>query len=178
MTDDIRKTARVLVINDQGSVYLLRGRDPSLPDRAPFWFTPGGKIDTGETSAQAAARELQEEIGLTASPESLGDIIGTEDSQYHFEGVPYRQHSVFYALLSNAAALNAQGWTDIETRTIDAGHYWSVDELRATTETVYPAHLADMLSKHLTKTLRPQRPNLNANMIVRWSAEKLSSDNI
>ena len=33
---------------------------------AGFWELPGGKIDAGETSAEAAARELEEEVGIRA----------------------------------------------------------------------------------------------------------------
>jgi 8-oxo-dGTP pyrophosphatase MutT (NUDIX family) len=146
MADDVRYVARVLVINDLGQTFLLRGKDSSLPDRPPFWFTPGGKIDAGETSAQAAARELFEEVGLSATPEALGEIIGTEDSEYYFEGVPYRQHGVFYAYFSNDAALNSDTWSEIEVRTIDQGRYWSVVDLSTTSETIYPAHMADMLA--------------------------------
>jgi 8-oxo-dGTP pyrophosphatase MutT (NUDIX family) len=149
--DDIRYVARVLVLNDQGAVFLLRGFDDTLPDRAPFWFTPGGKIDAGETQAEAASRELFEEVGIIASPEALGDIIGTEAIQYHFHGVAYHQEGVFYAYRSNDAGLNAAGWTDIEVRTIDQGRYWSLEELRATTETIYPAHIADMLAEYLDR---------------------------
>lgn len=145
-TTDIRHVARVLVLNDQDAVFLLRGRDDTLPDRAPFWFTPGGKIDDGESQAQAAARELYEEVGIVATPEDLGDIIGTESVHYHFHGVAYQQEGVFYAYRSNDAGLNASQWTDIEARTIDQGRYWSLTELRATTQTIYPAHLADMLA--------------------------------
>jgi 8-oxo-dGTP pyrophosphatase MutT (NUDIX family) len=158
MQNEVRHVARVLVINDQGQTYLLRGRDPSLPDRAPFWFTPGGKIDDGETSAQAAARELHEEIGVIASPHDLGEVIGTEDCQYHFEGVAYRQNGVFYAYSSNQAALNTAAWTEIEARTIDQGKWWSVADIIATPETIYPPHLATMLGKYLEN---PNTPSTN-----------------
>jgi 8-oxo-dGTP pyrophosphatase MutT (NUDIX family) len=152
MVEDVRYVARVLVINNFRETFLLRGRDSSLPDRAPFWFTPGGKIDPGETSVEAAVRELFEEVGLRTTPEALGEIIGTEDSQYYFEGVPYRQHGVFYAVFSNDAALTSDTWSEIEARTIDQGKYWSVAGLSSTSETIYPAHLADMLAEVLAKT--------------------------
>jgi mutator protein MutT len=145
MSDDIRYVARVLVINDAQEVFLLRGRDSSLPDRAPFWFTPGGKIDPGETSGEAAARELREEVGLNASPQDLGHIIGEETSDYHFEGQAYRQYGVFYAYRSNEAGLASDTWSEMEARTIDQGRWWRLDELEATQETIYPAHLAHML---------------------------------
>ena len=151
MNEDVRHVARVLVINDQDQVYLLRGRDITLPHRPAFWFTPGGKIDHGETSAEAATRELFEEVGLIVTPQDLGAIIGTEDSIYHFEGVHYRQHGVFYAYASNKAALNIDGWSDIEIRTIDRGKYWSVTELENTKETFYPAHLVKILADLVQK---------------------------
>ena len=146
MSAEIRYVARVLVINDRGETYLLRGRDITLPERAPFWFTPGGKIDSGETSKQAAARELFEEIGLAVAPEDLGEIIGNEVSNYHFHGSAYTQHGVFYAYYSNDARLNKGDWTDIEIETIDQGKWWSIEQLKLTTEVLYPRDLAAMLA--------------------------------
>jgi 8-oxo-dGTP pyrophosphatase MutT (NUDIX family) len=147
MTDDIRLVARVLVINDQCQTYLLRGHDITVPNRDHFWFTPGGKIDAGETSSQAAVRELYEEVGLVVTTEELGAIVGTEVSNYHFHGKAYRQEGVFYACFSNEAGLNTAHWSEIETQTIDQGRWWSLTELEATQETVYPSHLAAMLAK-------------------------------
>ncbi len=57
------------------AVNVVRGQDGRvlLAERtarqvaAGFWELPGGKIDPGETPAQAAARELEEEIGIVAT---------------------------------------------------------------------------------------------------------------
>ena len=54
--------ATVLIIADDGKVLAVSRRD----DPTAFGL-PGGKVDPGETPAEAAARELEEETGLTAT---------------------------------------------------------------------------------------------------------------
>lgn len=54
--------ATVLVIADDGKILAVSRRD----DPTAFGL-PGGKVDPGETPVEAAARELQEETGLTAT---------------------------------------------------------------------------------------------------------------
>jgi 8-oxo-dGTP pyrophosphatase MutT (NUDIX family) len=49
-----------LVIDDQARVLLIRARD--LRNR-PVWTLPKGTLMTGETSADAALREVREETG-------------------------------------------------------------------------------------------------------------------
>ncbi len=150
-TSSIRQVGRVLIRNRAGEVFLLRGRDPGEPDRPAYWFTPGGKIDPGETAQEAAARELQEEVGITIEPAALGEVIGTEDVTYRFNGVSYRQSGVFFALSHESPRLHAEGLTAIEAETIDMGRWWSLAQILATEETIYPEHLAEMLeSLHIT----------------------------
>ncbi len=40
------------------------------------WALPGGRCDAGETVAQAALREIEEEVGLSLSPDA---VLGTLD---------------------------------------------------------------------------------------------------
>lgn len=56
------KAATVLCIADDGKVLAVSRRD----DPSAFGL-PGGKVDPGETEVEAAARELYEETGLTAT---------------------------------------------------------------------------------------------------------------
>jgi ADP-ribose pyrophosphatase YjhB (NUDIX family) len=49
-----------LVLDDEGRVLLIRARD--LRSR-PVWTLPKGTLITGETSADAALREVREETG-------------------------------------------------------------------------------------------------------------------
>jgi mutator protein MutT len=55
---------------------ILTGRVSGLRSHGGQWAMPGGRLDAGETPAQAALRELSEEIGLVLTP---ADILGTLD---------------------------------------------------------------------------------------------------
>lgn len=50
----------------RGRILLARRTDGR--DLAGLWEFPGGKVESGETAAQALARELREELGITIGP--------------------------------------------------------------------------------------------------------------
>ena len=53
--------AGAVVRDDKGRLLLVRrGHEPS----AGLWSLPGGRIEPGESAAEAAAREVREETGL------------------------------------------------------------------------------------------------------------------
>ena len=62
-----------VVTDGRGRLLLIqRGHDPG----AGLWSLPGGRIEAGETDAEALVREMEEETGLTVEP---GRLIGQVD---------------------------------------------------------------------------------------------------
>ncbi|MEV5987101.1 NUDIX domain-containing protein [Streptomyces sp. NPDC052051] len=64
----LRVSARAVVVDQEGRVLLIRHRDG---DRE-FHVLPGGRVEPGETAAEAACREVREETGLRVS---IGELL-------------------------------------------------------------------------------------------------------
>lgn len=61
---------------DGGTAFLLTRRAARLRAHSYQWALPGGRCDPGETQAQAALRELHEELGVALGE---GDVLGLLD---------------------------------------------------------------------------------------------------
>ena len=64
---DILVAAIALIRDRRLLMVTARGRD--------VWYLPGGKIDPGESAAQAAAREAEEEVSVRLDPASLDPLF-------------------------------------------------------------------------------------------------------
>jgi mutator protein MutT len=71
-----RAAVSLCVLEQDDGLYVVVIRRAYRGRNAGQWGLPGGRLDDGETPAQAALRELHEEIGLTVRP---GDVIGRLD---------------------------------------------------------------------------------------------------
>ncbi|HEY5230675.1 MAG TPA: NUDIX domain-containing protein [Galbitalea sp.] len=140
---DIRRAARVLLIDRDGRVLLLFGADPSLTDDAGWWFTPGGGVEGSESLIETAIREVFEETGLRL--EAVTGPIGHRDTTFTFEGVEIHQVETYYTASVDAFEIDRSGWSELEQRSVHGSRWWSVAELEATRDTVYPEILLELL---------------------------------
>ncbi|SFJ96107.1 NUDIX hydrolase [Cellulomonas sp. KH9] len=141
-----RRAARVILLDERDRVLLVRGHDVDLPERS-WWFTVGGGIDAGETSRQAAVREVREETGIVLATDELVGPVYTRSALFDFAARTCRQDEDLYLARVRAAdlALTREGWTAVELDVIDELRWWDLDELERVTIEVFPAGLADLV---------------------------------
>ena len=92
----VRLAARVLVIRERPTeqFLLVRVANPSAP-LGYVWTPPGGKLEAGESTRCAAARELWEEVQVRVDRESLTWLCDFE-THFDFRGETLRQVDVVY----------------------------------------------------------------------------------
>ena len=151
-----RRAARVLLLDGADRLLLFCGEDPHVPG-VRFWFTPGGGVEEGESLADAARRELAEETGCTDV--RLGPPVWTRRSDFAFEGQRICQDETYFVARVPDWQVDTSGFTELEERAVLWHRWWTVDELRATGETLYPSTLAPRLDR-LLRDGPPVRPVL------------------
>lgn len=138
-----RRAARVLVVDGAGRVLLFSGGDPAHRDRGSWWFTAGGGIEPGEAPEEAARREVFEEAGLRLG--ELGPVVAERSVTFEFDDRLIEQDEVFFLARVDGHEVSDAGWTELERRAMTGHRWWSLAELEATTERVYPEGLAELL---------------------------------
>jgi len=144
--DEPRVSARVLLVDGGARVLLFNGHDPAAADSS-FWFTTGGGVEEGEGLLTAAIRELREETGIDIPPKDLVGPVWRRRVRWNFDGTSYDGDEWFFLARLGAAVddIDTSGFDDVEIDTIDGHRWWGPDELRRTTETVYPVELGELL---------------------------------
>jgi len=144
------------VADPEGRVLLFSGQER---DEVRWWFTPGGGVHRGETLEAAAVRELFEETGFKCTESELGPVVATSSGLWFAgeSGKLYLGAYSFFFLRVSGTELNTDGQEDLERSVITGHRWWSVADLRATTDRILPPELADLMERLLRGDI-PERP--------------------
>jgi 8-oxo-dGTP pyrophosphatase MutT (NUDIX family) len=136
--DYARRSARVILVDATGRLLLFQSED--------FWFTPGGGIEVGETTEQAAARELWEETGLRLAPDQLGPMVAESSGYADLGWATGMFHDAYYFQRApDGFAVDISGFQPLEASTVSGHRWWTVDEVEASARNVFPWGLAPLL---------------------------------
>jgi ADP-ribose pyrophosphatase YjhB (NUDIX family) len=150
-----RLTARVVLLDQEDRLLLMRGRLPDAPEGPDFWFTVGGGLEPGETLEAAALRETLEETGL--ADVVLGPVVWTDETVLRDGDLEPRHFRQRYILArTEGGALSRAGWQALEHKLVDELRWWTLEELRATADTVYPIGLGELLADVLAGRIAPE----------------------
>lgn len=141
----VRRVARVVVVNPAGAVLLVRYEDaapidPSAPQRVVYWVPPGGGLDEGESFEQAARREVEEETGIELV--KLGPPIWHRELPLVHRGQTKLQQERYFV----AWAQPTRPPRNRTSETIEEIRWWTVAEMRASTETFLPDGFLELVA--------------------------------
>ncbi|MCX4236747.1 MULTISPECIES: NUDIX hydrolase [Streptomyces] len=159
---ELRKVARVVLLDPQDRILLLHGHEPDDPSD-DWWFTPGGGVEGDETREEAALREVAEETGITEV--ELGPVLWRRTCSFPFAGRRWDQDEWYFLGRTTQTATEGTGLTELERRSVAGARWWTCRELARAHETVYPTRLAELLLRLLDEG-PPARPETLDTEIV------------
>lgn len=137
-----RQAARIVVLDRDRRVFLMSASDPSDRAKPPWWEIPGGGIDPPESSAEAAARELYEEAGLTAE---IGPCVWTQYNEFDFAGIHFEQDEFIHVAWCDGGEYHPTHLEFLEAQAFSGAKWWPLDELLASDVPTLPPRLREFL---------------------------------
>lgn len=149
-TPPLREAARAIVLDADDRILLLR-----YDENGGFWATPGGSLEDGEDHTTATLRELREELGIDEKTVELGAQLAERSKDHLVAGRKVRQMEKYF--LTRISAADVDPARASQPDNIRGHRWWTLTELRATAETIYPLGLTDLLTSVLAHGA-PMRP--------------------
>ncbi len=139
-----RPAARVVLLDRENRIFLVNASDPADRSKSDWWEIPGGGMDPGESSEQAAAREIYEETGI--SDFEMGPCIWTQQVQFTFAGIFFDSDERIHVAWCDGGEYNPQGLEFFEAMAFKGAKWWDVDELLASDVPVLPPRMREFLA--------------------------------
>jgi 8-oxo-dGTP pyrophosphatase MutT (NUDIX family) len=141
-----RVSARLVILNSAKQVLLFHSQVPGM---SPFWAAPGGRPEKGESLEEALNREASEELGLALTAPLPEIWVCHEEVQWGSEKLHLEDH--FFLVQVESIDMPTSTAEVHKAEGIDQHRWWSVNDIEASNEPVYPPGLANALGALLTE---------------------------
>jgi 8-oxo-dGTP pyrophosphatase MutT (NUDIX family) len=139
-----RKSARVVLLNDAGEVFLIHSVDPADASKGSWWELPGGGIDPGERSDDTVRRELWEEGGMTGA--EIGPVIWVQHVEFDYGGYHFDQDEVIHVAWTTERNIRPpQGLESLEALAYRGARWWPVSDVAVSSDAFLPPDLPGLL---------------------------------
>lgn len=150
--------ARMLLLDPDDRVLLIEERGSADAQSWHHWLTPGGGVEAGESLVDAAIREVIEETGLRVQLPADADPVYRQRRLWDWAGHIYAQvDTIFAARVGGAFSPAPTALTAMEEQSVVGARWWTLEELRATSDVLIPAALPGLVQQVLAAD-RPSRP--------------------
>jgi 8-oxo-dGTP diphosphatase len=145
----IRDTVRLVLVNKLKRVLMIKIETefPIIPDRPEStvrWITPGGGVEPGESFEQALIREAREEVGINLV--DCGTCVWTEQPVREIYGELIQLNMRYHFVCIDEHQVEPSNLTQEEVDVFREFRWWSLDEMLATDEILFPPGLPELLA--------------------------------
>src|SRR5450759_4455073 len=117
-----------IVFNNQKQILLIQRNQPPAMG---FWSIPGGKLEAGESLAEACQREIKEETGLDTGVKNIVAVVERRIEGFHYVIIDY------LALLVDEGNGQPIAQSDVyEARCVSLEHLIDYDLVEGLTEII------------------------------------------
>jgi 8-oxo-dGTP diphosphatase len=131
-----------MLFEEGGEVLLVRFVVPRDEGEFVFWALPGGEIEAGETEAEAAAREVREELGVELG---VTGPVYCDRNQFLHQGEMQDNTDFLFRTRCRRDEPRLIGVTADEREIMREIRWWSRAEVAESRERIFPENLAERM---------------------------------
>jgi 8-oxo-dGTP pyrophosphatase MutT (NUDIX family) len=131
-----------MLFDEGGSILLIRFVAVRPDGEFVFWALPGGEIEDGETETAAAARELNEELGIAVKVEGP---VYRDANQFWHQGEIQDNTDFLFRAQCRREEPKLIGLTAEEIVMMREMRWWTAEEIRGSGERIFPVNLAERM---------------------------------
>ncbi len=145
-----RQSVKVLFFNSKNQLLLMHVDDPKTRSadgryHGSFWAPIGGGIKGQETARDAARREVFEETGIVLKEKELGPIVWKGEFDLILDGKMTHIKQIYLVAFTKQEKTSLANLTKAEKKVVQKLSWFSLKEIRESTEVIFPVVLSEYL---------------------------------